>query len=245
MKSLFVTFSLLLFSVSAIAQYFEDGRYAFTDEYSMDVAIEFTENGETISNVNINDGPDVVASNGTGFWFKVNMQGVEEDYNGPEGWYQFETGEGETYEMRSMGNGKYKLMGPNESITVLTFVDNGPVEMTEGGGHGSFEPVIDYDWHSEFYGLCFESADGTTLRIDTYGADTFIGRYDESVSTEDYEYSITMYLICVAGIEGNDLPVSLYIEVEGAEIAESDLISLDFETYVKFRGKDFKVVNCE
>jgi hypothetical protein len=28
---------------------------------------------------------------GIGEWFKVNMNGVDEDYNGPEGWYQFQT----------------------------------------------------------------------------------------------------------------------------------------------------------
>jgi hypothetical protein len=87
-KGLFL-FSFILISLSSSAQFLDNGKYSFSSE-AFTIHIEVCEDGWEICNMKVTDGPETLANYLTGEWFKVNMNGVDDDYDGPEGWYQVE-----------------------------------------------------------------------------------------------------------------------------------------------------------
>jgi hypothetical protein len=67
-----------------------DGNYTYKNT---ELTLSFTIAGDgwEIYNIVLTNITNGRKENATGEWFKVNMNGVEEDYSGPEGWYQFQT----------------------------------------------------------------------------------------------------------------------------------------------------------
>ena len=85
MKKYFVFLSMFL-SLNAYSQ-MQPGDYTFTNnEYEFKFTI--SDDGWVISSIQINGTKEVLKD---GYWRWVNMNGVDEDYDGPEGWYEFQT----------------------------------------------------------------------------------------------------------------------------------------------------------
>ncbi|MFM8431574.1 MAG: hypothetical protein ACKOA1_02155 [Bacteroidota bacterium] len=84
-----VTVLFLLSSFVASAQ-MNDGRYVYSNS---EITIEFTitDSGWDLPSVKVIDNQTKKIITGKGYWHKVNMAGVDEGYDGPEGWYEFQT----------------------------------------------------------------------------------------------------------------------------------------------------------
>lgn len=84
-----ITLSILsLFIFSIVFSQMTDGSYSYLNS-SVRMNITIDENGWNIPTVSVTDLQTGISKEGSGTWFKVNMNGVDEDYNGPDGWYQF------------------------------------------------------------------------------------------------------------------------------------------------------------
>jgi hypothetical protein len=108
MKILF--FSAFIFCSSlSYSQFLEDGSYTFTDGglYSLD--LEVCEGGESICFFTFKHDENVVDNLESGEWFRVNLRTVDDNYAGPDGWYQISS-ETDTYEFEELKNNKYKLV---------------------------------------------------------------------------------------------------------------------------------------
>ena len=85
MKKYFVFLSMFL-SLNAYSQ-MQPGDYTFTNnEYEFKFTI--SDGGWVISSIQIDGTKEVLKD---GYWRRVNMNGVDEDYDGPEGYYEFQT----------------------------------------------------------------------------------------------------------------------------------------------------------
>ncbi|MFN5910011.1 MAG: hypothetical protein ACK45H_01625 [Bacteroidota bacterium] len=113
MKS-FLFLIVLFIAFSSTAQFLEDGSYTFTDGgyYSMD--IEICDGGWSVCSFNFKHDENTIAFVESGEWFRVNLNGVGDDYDGPIGWYQIYTEE-ETYEFENLPNGTFKLLRGEDS----------------------------------------------------------------------------------------------------------------------------------
>jgi hypothetical protein len=81
---------LAFFTLGYSFSQMEDGNYTYANsEFTLSFTIG--EDGWEIFNIVIMDNANGDFEEGTGEWFKVNMNGADEDYEGPEGWYQFQT----------------------------------------------------------------------------------------------------------------------------------------------------------
>ena len=110
MKYMIFLFALI-FSKSLIGQELADGENILTDGQGFTLILDICDGEWGVCDMMIIDGKRLVASGGQGEWFRVNMNGVDEDYDGPEGWYQFESNEGEYYELELVNEKNYKLSG--------------------------------------------------------------------------------------------------------------------------------------
>lgn len=83
--------SILLFSFSSNAQTGE-GNYHYAND---EIILTFVtiDGGWGLSDVVLTHTKTGKSASGVGEWFKLNMNGVDPDYKGPEGWYQFELNE--------------------------------------------------------------------------------------------------------------------------------------------------------
>ena len=86
-----LTMSFMFFVQTTLAQ-MDDGQYTFTND-KVTLKLTVIDDGWTISTVTLINNLSKKTSKGTGEWFKVNPNGVDEDYQGPWGWYQFQTTE--------------------------------------------------------------------------------------------------------------------------------------------------------
>jgi hypothetical protein len=91
MKNLFFALILMLCSKLSFAQ-MEDGNYTYSNK---EITLNFTisDLGFTISNIVVTNTIIGKKYNGSGEWFQVNPRGVDPNYQGPFGWYQFSTDE--------------------------------------------------------------------------------------------------------------------------------------------------------
>ncbi len=98
--------SIFLVSLSSQAQKGE-GKYHYAND---EISLTFTviDGGWGLSEVVFTNKKTGKSTTGVGEWFKLNMNGVDPDYNGPEGWYQFETQE--CY---------YEFNEPHETLSLL------------------------------------------------------------------------------------------------------------------------------
>jgi hypothetical protein len=67
-----------------------DGIYSFKNS-ELTLSFKVDGDGYDIYNVILTYHSNGQKEYGTGQWFKVNMNGVDPDYSGPNGWYQFQT----------------------------------------------------------------------------------------------------------------------------------------------------------
>lgn len=84
-----ILFILFLF-VNGFSQ-LNNGNYTYKNA---DFTLSFTisNDGWDVSKVILLNTKTGQKENGSGEWFRVNRNGVDSDYNGPDGWYQFQTG---------------------------------------------------------------------------------------------------------------------------------------------------------
>jgi hypothetical protein len=89
MKKFYLTLFAFFICGFSYAQ-MTDGNYTYKNA---ELTLSFTIAGDgwEIYNIVLTNTTNGRKENATGEWFKVNMNGVEEDYSGPEGWYQFQT----------------------------------------------------------------------------------------------------------------------------------------------------------
>ena len=89
MKKIYLTL-LALFTLGYSFSQMEDGEYIYSNS---EITLMFTIGGAgwEIYDIALVKNATDDSMGGTGEWFKVNMNGVDEDYEGPEGWYQFQT----------------------------------------------------------------------------------------------------------------------------------------------------------
>jgi hypothetical protein len=107
MKILFIILSSL-FSLFSFGQFSEDGDYSFTDGKLYSLDIQICEDGESVCMFNFKHDENSINFSESGEWFRVNLNGVPENYTGPVGWYQIYY-EDITYEFENLPNGKFKL----------------------------------------------------------------------------------------------------------------------------------------
>jgi hypothetical protein len=119
-KSLFL-FSFILISLSSSAQFLEDGKYSYSAD-GFTLHLEVCDDGWEICNMGIVYLEEDWASDLTGEWFKVNMNGVDDDYDGPEGWYQVEDS-GTYYEIDFVSSTTITLRGLVEGEDLLMTKD--------------------------------------------------------------------------------------------------------------------------
>jgi hypothetical protein len=94
MKTKSIIISVLVIGLSwCKAQQLSDGKHVFTNEKGMTCTISTFENGTQVA-VNLNLGKEYSGKviKAKGEWMRVNMNGVEPGYKGPEGWYQVSDG---------------------------------------------------------------------------------------------------------------------------------------------------------
>ena len=65
----------------------QSGDYTFTNNEN-EFNFTISDGGWVISFIQINGTKEILKD---GYWRKVNMNGVDEDYDGPDGWYEFQT----------------------------------------------------------------------------------------------------------------------------------------------------------
>jgi len=90
MKPILITISILIsLSCSAFCQ-LQNGKYKYSNT---ETAISFTirDDGHTITDIKLLDKKTNKTFIATGEWFEVNTSGADPGYNGPSGWYQFQT----------------------------------------------------------------------------------------------------------------------------------------------------------
>lgn len=105
MRKLFIVF-LLIFCTNIAFSQLSDGKYVFADK---DITLSFkvTDDGTQLKDVRITENATNKTEYGNGEWFTLNLNGVGPDYEGPSGWYQFQTS-GCNYEFES-SNKELKL----------------------------------------------------------------------------------------------------------------------------------------
>jgi hypothetical protein len=89
MKKLFFAITLMLCSKLSFAQ-LANGNYTYSNN---DITLKFSisNNGFAMSNIVVTNTILGKKYNGSGEWFQVNSKGVDQNYQGPFGWYQFST----------------------------------------------------------------------------------------------------------------------------------------------------------
>ena len=89
MKYIFFIICICFFTSYSFSQ-MDNGNYVYKNS---DFTLSFTiENGGwEISNIILLNNKTGKKEKGSGIWFKVNRNGADADYSGPDGWYQFQT----------------------------------------------------------------------------------------------------------------------------------------------------------
>jgi len=102
MKTFTLTLSLImLFSYAAFSQLGEDSFNYTSNEITL--SFTTTDNGWSMENIVITHAATGKSVTGFGEWFKINRNGVDADYSGPDGWYQIEAN-GCDYEFNEPGD---------------------------------------------------------------------------------------------------------------------------------------------
>jgi hypothetical protein len=117
MKRLFILGAFL--TPLKIYSQLSEGQYTYSNN-DLSLSLTISDGGWAISKATITRNLTGKTITGAGEWFKVNMNGADEDYKGPEGWYQFENSEC-FYEFNEPSN-ELKLTegcGQNEQKTYL------------------------------------------------------------------------------------------------------------------------------
>jgi len=112
MKIFKMNLKLLLFTfLSSMACYaqLEDGTYRFTDENLYDVDLTICDDGNSVCEFTFYHDANLVTTTSQGEWFRVNPNGVDEDYGGPWGWYQIQTEE-EYFEIELLSTSQIKVI---------------------------------------------------------------------------------------------------------------------------------------
>jgi hypothetical protein len=107
MKKL-IFISILFISSLSYSQFLEDGFYSFTDGDKYTLNLEICDGGGSICSFNFMFDKNTVDFTESGEWFRVNLNGLGENYEGPVGWYQANAKD-ISYEFESLSNGTFKL----------------------------------------------------------------------------------------------------------------------------------------
>jgi hypothetical protein len=102
MNKLLASFILIIAaSGSALAQIGDD-NYTYSNN-EITLSFSTTDNGWSMENIIITHAATGKSVTGFGEWFKINRNGVDADYSGPDGWYQIEAN-GCDYEFNEPGD---------------------------------------------------------------------------------------------------------------------------------------------
>ena len=112
-------FAFLFATSFSFSQFFDDGGYFLSDGGMYQVRLTVCEGGFNICYFQFMHDENTIALSETGEWFQVNPNGVDPDYEGPMGWYQMSTPEGEYFELEMMEPGAYKLIYGENSIELF------------------------------------------------------------------------------------------------------------------------------
>jgi len=112
-------FAFLFATSFSFSQFLDDGGYFLTDGNMYQVRITVCEGGLNICYFQFMHDENTIALTETGEWMQVNPNGVDPDYEGPMGWYQMSTPEGEYFELEMMEPGAYKLIYGENSIELF------------------------------------------------------------------------------------------------------------------------------
>lgn len=104
-----------------MGQDLDDGVHLLSNGEGIRLKVEICDVGYEVCGFQITNGSEVIVSNGSGEWFSVNMNGVEEDYDGPDGWYQIDTKDGGYYELERNEGRKFSLTGDRNIELILEY----------------------------------------------------------------------------------------------------------------------------
>jgi len=92
MRNLTTLLFLVLITTTSMNAQLGDDIYRYENDL-VSLSFNSSDNGWILSDVVFTNKKTGIIMTGAGEWFRVNMNGVDEDYSGPEAWYQFETKE--------------------------------------------------------------------------------------------------------------------------------------------------------
>jgi hypothetical protein len=116
-------FAFLFTTTFSFSQFLEDGGYFLTDGGMYQVRITVCEGGLNICYFQFMHDENTIALTETGEWMEVNPNGVDPDYEGPMGWYQTNTPEGDYFELEMVEPGIYKLIFGENAIELYDVTD--------------------------------------------------------------------------------------------------------------------------
>jgi hypothetical protein len=83
-----ISLAMLLLPVLPAFSQMGDGHFVYSNDTYL-FEFDLIDNGWTIEKTLLINKINGAEETGSGSWFKVNMNGVDPGYNGPEGWYEF------------------------------------------------------------------------------------------------------------------------------------------------------------
>lgn len=95
----------LFVNCTLYSQELYSGQNILSNNDGIRLEMEICDGGDSICSFRIKEGDKILASGNSGEYFRVNMNGMEDDYDGAEGWYQFESEKGESFELEYAGKG--------------------------------------------------------------------------------------------------------------------------------------------
>jgi hypothetical protein len=132
---------LLLFVIPAFSQT-DEAHYVFSNETYV-LEFDLADAGMVVKNGLLVNKITGALETGSGAWFRVNMNGVDSDYNGPEGWYDFST---------EFCYHTFTLSFQSDSLFLSRSCSNGEPDgefiLTQGLDMNDFEPPTIYESES-------------------------------------------------------------------------------------------------
>lgn len=102
MKKQLALIFLIVTSISQAYSQIGDDHFVYGNN-EITLSFTTTDNGWSMENIIITHASTGKSVTGFGEWFKINRNGIDGDYNGPDGWYQIEAN-GCNYEFDEPGD---------------------------------------------------------------------------------------------------------------------------------------------
>jgi len=189
-KNYLVLALLTLIGAPAFSQS-DEAHYAFSNETHF-LEFDLAENGSLINNAFLINKVTGDIESGSGSWFRVNMNAVDPDYSGPEGWYEFST-ENCSY--------TFKFSNNEDSLFLTNECSNGQVPVESILTLEKNSEVIDAP-DTDFVIIDGESVDETVDEMTTeFNISTLGDLYVAMVTKSQFENDFMSGQIQVSGPE--------------------------------------------